>query len=204
MATKIRLQRHGRKKAPFYHIVVADVNAPRDGKFIERLGLYNPTTVPAQISIDVDKAVQWLQNGAQPTTTVNAILRYKGVLYKKHLLRGVKKGAFSMEVAEQKFAEWIKAHEGAVMDHISKVEQSKASAKASEIARLNAKRLEAASKKAAEAKAAEEAAKAEAEAENAETEQAENTETVEAEVENTSVENTAEETAAGSEEPTNE
>ena len=121
MATKIRLQRHGRKKAPFYHIVVANVNSPRDGKFIERLGTYNPTTVPAQITLNVDKTVDWMQKGAQPTTTANAILRYKGVLYKKHLLRGVAKGAFTLDVAETKFQEWIKSHEGAVMDHVKKL-----------------------------------------------------------------------------------
>ncbi len=167
MATKIRLQRHGRKKAPFYHIVVADVNAPRDGKFIERLGIYNPTTVPAQINIDVNKAVAWMQKGAEPTTTVNAILRYKGVLYKNHLLRGVKKGAFSMEVAEQKFEEWVKSHEGSVKEHVRKVEDSIASKKAAEVARINNKRLEEAAKIAAAKKAAEEEAAAAAAAENA-------------------------------------
>ncbi len=165
MATKIRLQRHGRKKAPFYHIVVANVNSPRDGKFIERLGTYNPTTVPAQITLNVDKTVDWMQKGAQPTTTANAILRYKGVLYKKHLLRGVAKGAFTLDVAETKFQEWIKAHEGAVMDHVKKVEDSIATKKAAEVARINTKRLEEASKKAAAAKAAADEAAAEVTAE---------------------------------------
>ena len=167
MATKIRLQRHGRKKAPFYHIVVADVRAPRDGKFIERLGSYNPTTVPAQITLDVEKAVDWLQKGAQPTTTVNAILRYKGVLYKKHLLRGVAKGAFSMEVAEQKFQEWVSSHENAIMDKVKAVEASEASKKAAEVARINAKRLEEASKKVAAEREAEEAANTEVATEEA-------------------------------------
>jgi len=160
MATKIRLQRHGRKKAPFYHIVVANVTSPRDGKFIERLGTYNPTTVPAQITIDVNKAVEWLQKGAQPTTTATAILRYKGVLYKKHLLRGVSKGSFTLEVAEQKFVEWQQSHEGAVMDHVKKVEAGEAAKKAAEIARINNKRLEEASKKAAAEKEAADAAAA--------------------------------------------
>lgn len=168
MATKIRLQRHGRKKAPFYHIVVADVRAPRDGKFIERIGSYNPTTVPAQITLDVNKAVDWLQKGAQPTTTVNAILRYKGVLYKKHLLRGVAKGAFSMEVAEQKFQEWIGSHENAIMDKIKSIEAGEAQKKASEVARINAKRLEEASKKAAAEREAAEAETAVAETETTE------------------------------------
>ena len=166
MATKIRLQRHGRKKAPFYHIVVANVNSPRDGKFIERLGTYNPTTVPAQITLNVDKTVDWMQKGAQPTTTANAILRYKGVLYKKHLLRGVAKGAFTLDVAETKFQEWIQSHEGAVMDHVKKVEDSIATKKAAEISRINTKRLDEASKKAAAAKAtADEAASNEVAAE---------------------------------------
>ena len=193
MATKIRLQRHGRKKAPFYHIVVANVTSPRDGKFIERLGTYNPTTVPAQITIDVNKAVEWLQKGAQPTTTATAILRYKGVLYKKHLLRGVSKGSFTLEVAEQKFTEWQQSHEGAVMDHVKKVEAGEAAKKAAEIARINNKRLEEASKKAAAEKEAADAAAAAAQA----------SEEVVAEVENTVAETTeTAETAA--EETTNE
>lgn len=142
MSVKIRLQRHGRKKAPYYHIVAAPSTAPRDGRFIERLGFYNPTQVPAQIDIDVDKAVEWLDKGAQPTDTVRAILRYKGVLYKKHLLRGVKKGAFDLETAEAKFAEWQAAHVNAVMDHVKTVEDKKAKAKAEEAARYEAKRQE--------------------------------------------------------------
>lgn len=142
MATRIRLQRHGRKKAPFYQIVVADIHSPRDGRFIERIGIYNPTTVPAQIQIEIDKAVDWLGKGATPTPTVNAILRYKGVLYKKHLLRGVAKGAFSAEEAETRFARWVQEHEGKVMDHIEKIAESKAAVKAAEVARINAKRLE--------------------------------------------------------------
>lgn len=150
MSVKIRLQRHGRKKAPFYHIVVANSTSPRDGKFIEQLGYYNPTTIPAKINIDIDKAVQWLQNGAQPTTTANAILRYKGVLYKKHLLRGVTKGALTQEAADAKFEEWLKAHEGAVMDHEKRIADNKSKLKSDELARIQAKREEKATKKAAE------------------------------------------------------
>lgn len=164
MAVKLRLQRHGRKKAPYYHIVVAPSTAPRDGRFIERIGSYNPTKVPAQIDIDVDKAVDWLDKGAQPTDTVRAILRYKGVLYKKHLLRGVKKGAFDLETAEAKFAEWQKLHENAVIDHVKSVEDKKAQTRAEESARYEAKRkerIEAEQKALAEA---EESAKAEVEA----------------------------------------
>ena len=93
MAVKIRLQRHGRKKRPYYHIVVADARSPRDGKFIELLGTYNPIVKPATIELDRDKALEWLGKGAQPTDTVRNILRFKGVMYKKHLLRGVQKEA---------------------------------------------------------------------------------------------------------------
>ena len=95
MATRIRLSRHGRKKHPFYHIVVADQRSPRDGRFIEKLGVYNPNTNPATIELNFDSAVNWLLKGAQPSNTARAILSYKGVLMKKHLLIGVNKGAFS-------------------------------------------------------------------------------------------------------------
>jgi len=107
MATKIRLQRHGRKKRAFYHIVVADSRAPRDGRFIEKIGTYNPITNPATIDLDVNKAAQWLLNGAQPTDTARAILSYKGAAYKKHLQVGVNKGAITQEEADKKFAAWM-------------------------------------------------------------------------------------------------
>jgi len=107
MATKIRLQRHGRKKRAFYHIVVADSRAPRDGRFIEKIGTYNPITNPATIDLDVNKAAQWLLNGAQPTDTARAILSYKGAAYKKHLQVGVNKGAITQEDADKKFAVWM-------------------------------------------------------------------------------------------------
>lgn len=114
MAVKMRLQRKGRRKRPFYHIVVADGRAPRDGRFIERLGSYNPMTKPATIEIDRDKAFDWLQKGAQPTDTVRAILRFKGVYYKRHLMRGVAKGALTEEQAEAKYQEWIDAKESKI------------------------------------------------------------------------------------------
>ena len=107
MATKIRLQRHGKKGKPFYHIVIADSRAKRDGRFIEKLGTYNPNVRPAEINLDFDNALIWLQKGAIPTDTVRAILSYKGVLLKKHLLDGVKKGAFNEEAAESKFKQWL-------------------------------------------------------------------------------------------------
>ena len=103
MATKIRLARHGRKGRPFYHVVVADSRAPRDGRYIERIGSYNPMTNPATIDLNFDRALYWLMTGAQPTDTAKRILSYEGVLMKKHLLEGVKKGAFDMAAADTKF-----------------------------------------------------------------------------------------------------
>jgi small subunit ribosomal protein S16 len=115
MAVKIRLQRHGSKKRPFYFIVIADARAPRDGKFIQKLGTYNPLTVPATIQLDRQKALDWLHKGAQPTDTVKKILSFKGVLYLKHLLRGVKMGIFDDVTAMQKFEEWTKEHDSKVI-----------------------------------------------------------------------------------------
>ncbi len=114
MPVKIRLQRKGRKKRPFYHIVIADARSPRDGKFIEKIGTYNPMTKPATIDLDREKAYDWMSKGAQPTETVRSILRFKGVLYKKHLQRGVKKGAMTQEAADAKLQEWIDAKEARV------------------------------------------------------------------------------------------
>ncbi|MFZ9661053.1 MAG: 30S ribosomal protein S16 [Chitinophagaceae bacterium] len=114
MAVKIRLQRHGSKKRPFYFIVVADARAPRDGKFIQKIGTYNPLTVPATIQIDRQKAMDWLQKGAQPTDTVRRILSFKGVLYLKHLLRGVTLGLFDEATAMTKFQSWHEDHESKV------------------------------------------------------------------------------------------
>jgi small subunit ribosomal protein S16 len=107
MPTKIRLQRKGKKGRPFFHLVVADGRAPRDGKFIEKLGTYNPMTHPATIEIDFNRSLYWLQVGAQPTDTARSILSNKGVLLKDHLLRGVKKGALTEQQAEEKFQEWL-------------------------------------------------------------------------------------------------
>lgn len=111
MPVKIRLQRHGSKKRPFYFIVVADARSPRDGKFIQKLGTFNPLTVPAAVQIDRQKALDWLHKGAQPTDTVRRILSYKGVLYLKHLLRGVKLGLFDEASAMDKFQKWHSEHE---------------------------------------------------------------------------------------------
>jgi small subunit ribosomal protein S16 len=114
MATKIRLQRHGKKGNAFYYIVVADARAPRDGRFIERLGSYNPNTNPATIDINFEKTLDWVNNGAQPTDTCRAILSYKGVLYKKHLEGGLKKGALTDEQVEEKFQTWLDQKEGKI------------------------------------------------------------------------------------------
>jgi small subunit ribosomal protein S16 len=114
MAVKMRLQRHGSKKRPFYFIVVADGRAPRDGKFIQKIGTYNPLTVPATIQLDRQKALEWLNKGAQPTDTVRRILSFKGVLYLKHLLRGVKLGLFDDATAMTKFQAWHNEHEANV------------------------------------------------------------------------------------------
>jgi small subunit ribosomal protein S16 len=126
MAVKMRLARRGRKKAPFYHIVIADARSPRDGKFIEQIGSYNPLTVPATIELDREKAYDWLTKGAQPTDTVAAILRFKGVLLKKHLMRGVKKGALTPEQADAQLTEWITAKESKIQARVDKTTQAKA------------------------------------------------------------------------------
>jgi small subunit ribosomal protein S16 len=109
MPTRIRLQRHGKKGQPFYHIVIADGRAPRDGRFIEKIGTYNPVSVPAEIVLDFDKALHWIQVGAQPSDTVRTLLSFKGVMHKHHLLKGVTKGAFTAEQAELKFQQWMEA-----------------------------------------------------------------------------------------------
>lgn len=111
MSVKIRLARKGRTKLAYYHIVVADSRSPRDGRFIEKIGIYNPRTDPATIDINFEKALGWLQNGAQPTETCRAILKYKGVMMKKHLLEGMKKGAFDEAEADRRFNEWLKGKE---------------------------------------------------------------------------------------------
>ncbi|MGJ8683653.1 MAG: 30S ribosomal protein S16 [Nonlabens sp.] len=114
MPVKIRLQRKGKKGKPFYWIVAADARAKRDGKYLDKIGTYNPNTNPATINLDVDGAVKWLENGAQPTDTARAILGYKGVMLKKHLKGGVKKGAFTEEQMEEKFNAWVSEKEGKI------------------------------------------------------------------------------------------
>lgn len=169
MPAKIRLQRHGRKGYAYYHIVIADSRAPRDGKFIERIGSYNPNTNPATVDLKFERALYWMMVGAQPTDTTRNILSAEGVLMKKHLLEGVKKGAFDVEEAEKRFTAWKLSKEGKV----SKTKEQIAAEKAAEAkARLakevevnKAKAAEIAKKKAEAVAAQEEAAVAEATAE---------------------------------------
>jgi small subunit ribosomal protein S16 len=125
MAVKIRLARKGRRKLAYYHIVVADSRSPRDGRYIEKIGKYNPLTNPATIELDFDKALDWLQNGALPTETCRAILSYKGVLIKKHLLEGVRKGSFDEAEATRRFEEWMKQNEAKIEAKRSGLEKSK-------------------------------------------------------------------------------
>ena len=122
MPTKIRLQRRGKKRRAFYHIVIADGRAPRDGRYIERIGTYNPVTKPADIKLDFDRALQWLQHGAQPTNTARAILSYKGVMMKHHLQKGVQKGAMTQEQADAKFNQWLADKEQKIQKATQEVE----------------------------------------------------------------------------------
>ena len=171
MAVRIRLARHGKKNYAFFHVIVADSRAPRDGRFIERIGTYNPNTNPALIELDADKALQWLHNGAQPSDTCRRILSYKGVLLKKHLMEGVKKGALTEEAANAKWEVWLQEKAQKVSDKKSSLEQERrnerktllqAEAKVNEEkAAALAKKRSAAALKAAEAKAAAQAAEAE-------------------------------------------
>lgn len=133
MATKIRLQRHGRKGKAFFHIVIADSRSKRDGRFIEKIGTYNPITNPATIELNLDRAVHWLQVGAEPTNTAKNILSYKGALMKKHLLGGVAKGAFSAEEAEKRFEAWLEERANAVQAKKDGLAKSKEEAKAAKL-----------------------------------------------------------------------
>ena len=166
MPVKIRLARHGRKHNAYYHIVAADSRSPRDGKFIERLGNYNPNTNPATIELNFDKALDWLQKGAQPTDTARAILSYKGVMMKKHLLDGVKKGAFDEATAEKKFNEWMADKASKVQAKVDKLKADKDSSSKSRLEaekKINDERAQAiAERNSALVKEAEDAAKAEA------------------------------------------
>lgn len=176
MAVKIRLARHGKKGYAFYHIVAADSRAPRDGKFIEKLGTYNPNTNPATIDLKFDRALDWLLKGAQPTDTCRAILSYKGVMYKKHLLGGVAKGAFTEAEAEARFNKWTQEKQNKIEAKSNKLASDATAAKKAQLAaetKVKEERAAAIAEKKAQAAAeaaaaaAEEAAEAEAPAEEA-------------------------------------
>ena len=165
MSVKIRLARHGKKGYAFYHIVVADSRAPRDGKFIEKIGTYNPNTNPATIDLNFDKALDWLQKGAQPTDTARTILSENGVMYKKHLLGGVAKGAFDEAAANAKFDKWMSEKNAQISAKNQKLSSDK---RAAEKARLAAEeKVKEEKAKAIAAKKAEAAAEASEEAEEA-------------------------------------
>lgn len=161
MPVKIRLQRHGKKGKPFYWVVAADSRSKRDGKFLEKLGTYNPNTNPATIDLNLDSTVQWLHNGAQPTDTARAILSYKGALLKHHLDGGVRKGALTQEQADEKLAKWIDEKTGKVDAKKQGLSTAKADARAEALAaekKVNAERIAAAKQAEAEAVAEEEVA----------------------------------------------
>ena len=166
MAVKIRLSRHGKKNFAFFHIVVADSRAPRDGRFIEQIGTYNPNTDPATIVLKGDRALAWLNVGAQPTPTARRILSYEGVLLRKHLQGGVAKGAFNQEEADRRFNEWKAKRDAKIQskkDSLSANKAQKAKESLEAEAKINQERAEAIAKRKAEeaaAKAAEEAARA--------------------------------------------
>ena len=166
MATRIRLQRHGRKGRPFFHLVAADSRAKRDGKFIQKLGTYNPTANPAVIEIDFDNTLAWVQKGAELTDTARAILSYKGVLYKNHLLNGVKKGALTEEQVEERFNAWLKEKDSKIQgkkDGLAKsAEKDKADRLKAETEVKEARAAELAAKMQPEVEATEEAPAAEA------------------------------------------
>ena len=170
MPVKMRLARHGRKRYAYYHIVVADSRAPRDGRYIERIGSYNPNTNPATIDLDFDKAFDWLVKGAQPTDTVRAILSYKGVMYKKHLMGGVKKGAFDEAEAEKRLEKWLTEKEAKIQAKIDRLAGDAAAAAEKQFEaekKINEDRAAAIAAKNAELAAEAEAAAAEAKAEEA-------------------------------------
>jgi small subunit ribosomal protein S16 len=157
MSVKIRLQRHGKKGKPFYWVVAADARAKRDGKFLEKIGTYNPNTNPATIDLNVDAAVKWLFNGAQPTDTARGILSQKGALLKHHLETGVRKGAISAETAEAKFTAWVEEKNNKTAAKVTGLATTKAAAKAAALKaekEVNAKRAAAIAEKAAAATAA--------------------------------------------------
>ncbi|MBC3758183.1 30S ribosomal protein S16 [Hyunsoonleella sp. SJ7] len=171
MPVKIRLQRHGKKGKPYYWIVAADARSKRDGRYLEKLGAYNPNTNPATVELDVDGAVKWLQNGAQPTDTARTLLSYKGALLKNHLAGGVTKGALTEEQAEEKFKAWLDEKEAKIQAKADGLSEAEAKAKAEALAAekaVNEARVAAAVPVAEEDATEDDAPVAEAEASNEE------------------------------------
>ena len=196
MPVRIRLQRHGRKGRPIFSIVAADSRSPRDGRFIEKIGQYNPNTNPATIDLDFDSALEWLQKGAQPSDTCRAILSYKGVLLKKHLLEGVKKGALTEEQVDERFDKWLEEKGQKIQDKSAAVAKS---AEDKEKARVEAENAKSEARaEALKGAAAEQETEDSAEATEGLAEEAAPTE------EAATTEETAPETEAVSEEPTAE
>ena len=193
MPVRIRLQRHGKKGKPFYWIVAADSRSPRDGRYLEKLGVYNPNTNPATVDIDVDGCVKWLGNGAQPSDTARTLLSYRGAMLKHHLNGGVRKGAFSQEEAEKKFAAWLEEKEAKIQAKVDGLSATEAEAKAAALAAekvVNEKRMADAAAAEVEEATEEVAVEADTAAEEAP-----------AEVEAAADEATAEETPAAEEAP---
>jgi small subunit ribosomal protein S16 len=198
MPVKIRLQRHGKKGKPFYWIVAADARSKRDGRYLEKLGTYNPNTNPATVEVKLDNAVNWLEKGAQPTDTARTLLSYRGVMLKHHLNGGIRKGALSQEEADKKFAAWLEEKEAKIQAKKDGLSQSESELKAKRLADEKA----VSDKRLADAAAAEaEAAAEEATAESTEAEEA-TPEVAEAPAEQT--EAVAEQTEAPAEEATTE
>ena len=198
MPVRIRLQRHGRKGRPIFSIVAADSRSPRDGRFIEKIGQYNPNTNPATIDLDFDSALEWLQKGAQPSDTCRAILSYKGVLLKKHLLEGVKKGALTEEQVEERFDKWLEEKSQKIQDKSAAVAKS---AEDKEKARVEAENAKSEARaEALKGAAAEQETEAAAEAAEGSAEEAAPTEEAAA-TEEAATEEAAPETEAVSEEP---
>jgi small subunit ribosomal protein S16 len=164
MPVKIRLARHGKKGKPFYHVVIANSRSPRDGRYIERIGSYNPNTNPATVILNFDRALKWLRDGAQPTDTCRKLLSDKGVLVKNHLLKGVDKGAFTAEAAEEKFQKWVKEKETKVqseLDKLNSLTDKEAKKQFEAEAKANEEKAKAVAQKLAAKRKAETAAKAE-------------------------------------------
>ena len=144
MPVRIRLQRHGKKGKPFYWVVASDNRSPRDGRYLEKLGIYNPNTNPATVEINIDNCVKWLENGAQPSDTARTLLSYRGVMLKHHLNGGVRKGAFSAEEAEKKFEAWLQEKEAKIQAKVDGLSNAEAEAKAAALAAekaVNEKRM---------------------------------------------------------------